>query len=146
MKRIWWPTCLETLSRRIIAAWRKKRAGGLLFHAAPHWKPRRSAGSAALPAPCQAGMTANTGRDSREEISRANHTALSGGARRRHQRRGPASAQWKPARFPELAGLGRFRKLSRRPHHDGRRPAGDARADAVMETGDGTAMVGVERR
>ncbi|MBI5319303.1 MAG: DMT family transporter [Bradyrhizobium sp.] len=23
MKRIWWPTCLETLSRRIIAAWEK---------------------------------------------------------------------------------------------------------------------------
>src|SRR4029453_5626222 len=27
MKRIWWPTCLETLSRRIIAAWKEMRVG-----------------------------------------------------------------------------------------------------------------------
>src|SRR5262245_52803464 len=52
MKRIWWPTCLETLSRRIIAAWEEKGVGGLLFHGAPYWKPRRL--RAATPCPCLA--------------------------------------------------------------------------------------------
>src|ERR1700752_4658485 len=62
MKRIWWPTCLETLSRRIIAAWREMRFGGLLFHAARHWKPREPRGEGALPAPCQCRLGDNTYR------------------------------------------------------------------------------------
>src|SRR5689334_6464228 len=145
MNRIWWPTCLETLSRRIIcltgiAGWRPLIPCGRVLEAP------EPADKAALSSPCQCRLADNTDGNISPEIPRADHIALSGRPRRRHQRRDPASPQRQPAHFLELAVLGRLRELSWRSRDDGRRPAGDARADPVMEAGDGDALVGLERR
>src|SRR5262245_24049845 len=67
MKRIWWPTCLETLSRRIICLTGNCDAR-LLFHAAQHWKPRNLPARPPCPAPCQCGLADNTDSDISPEI------------------------------------------------------------------------------
>ncbi|GCC47814.1 hypothetical protein chiPu_0032132, partial [Chiloscyllium punctatum] len=78
--------------------------------------------------------------------SHASLVSLSPRTRRRHQRGHAAGPERQFAVRPQLPRLGRADQLSRRAPDHGGRAGRDAGAGAIMETGDGRALVGLERR